>query len=80
MKSRNLIRFVCIAAMAALCGLAGCNSKTQAQAKADNTKLEEAKSAAEAAEKKLYETKQDRMRLEAEKGKKTDDQNKADDK
>ncbi|HMD67795.1 MAG TPA: hypothetical protein VKF42_02885 [Chitinivibrionales bacterium] len=77
MKSQNLLRFVCIVAVAAACGLAGC---TKAPSKDDQSKLEEAKNAAESAEKKLYETKQERMRLEAEKGKKQDDQNKADDK
>jgi hypothetical protein len=75
MISKRLLRLVCIAAIAAACSLAGC---TKAATKVDQSKLEEAKNSAEAAEKKLYETKQERMRLEGEKGKKQDD--KADDK
>jgi|GEM_PF-3539534 hypothetical protein len=81
MKSMKILRFVIIAAMTASCVLAGCNSKTQAKATADNSKLEEAKNAAEAAQKKLYDTRQERMRLEAEKAGKADDSsNKAEDK
>jgi hypothetical protein len=76
MKTQKLLRFVLIAAVAAAFGIGGCS---KAPSKENESKLEEAKTAAESAEKKLYETKQERMRLEAEKGKK-DDQNKGDDK
>jgi hypothetical protein len=67
MRGRTLIKFVVFAAFIAACGIGGC---TKAPNKNDTSKLEEAKAAAEDAQKKLYDTKQERMRLEAEQGRK----------
>ena len=77
MNRAPLLRAVLVAAIGAACCVGGC---TKAPSKDDQSKLEEAKTAAESAEKKLYETKQERMRLETEKGKKDDVQSKGDDK
>jgi cell division protein FtsB len=77
MNRTPLLKAVLVAAIGAACCIGGC---TKAPSKDDQSKLEEAKTAAESAEKKLYETKQERMRLETEKGKKEDVQSKGDDK
>jgi hypothetical protein len=68
MKRMKLLTFVVSAALIAACGVGGCAKG--ANKAADQSKLEEAKTAAEDAEKKLYDAKQERMRLEAEKGQK----------
>lgn len=67
MRGIKLFQLVVIAALAAACCVGGC---TKAPNKDEQSKLEEAQTAAEAAQKKLYEAKQERMRLEAEQGKK----------
>jgi hypothetical protein len=75
MRGITLTKFVVFAAFIAACGIGGCSPKTSN--KNDTSKLEEAKTAAEDAQKKLYDTKQERMRLEAEQGqKKPDDKDK----
>ena len=70
MRVINVIKFVVFAALVASCGIGGCS---KAPNKNDQSKLEEAKTAAEDAQKKLYDTRQERMRLEAEKGQKKPD-------
>ncbi len=70
MKSFKLFHVVIIAAITAVCGINGC---TKAPSKDEQSQLEEAKTAAEAAVKKEHDTKEVRMRLEAEKGVKSDD-------
>ncbi len=77
MGSKNLLRLIFVAAIGAVLGIGGCS---KAPSKDDQSKLEESRSAAESAEKKLFETKQERMRLEAEKGKKEDNQSQGEDK
>jgi hypothetical protein len=77
MRSLKPLNFVVIAAVAVACGIGACS---KAPNKDDQSKLEEAKTAAESAEKKLYETKQERMRLEAQKGAKQDEDKKSEDK
>jgi hypothetical protein len=66
MKSFKLIPCVAIAACLAIGGMGGCTKKPNQN---DVAKVEEAKSAAEDAAKKLYDLKQERMKLEAEKQK-----------
>jgi hypothetical protein len=66
MKAFKLISCVAVAGCLVFGGAGGC---TKAPNKDDVAKLEEAKSAAESANKKLSDLKQERMRLEAEKGK-----------
>ena len=66
MKSFKFIPFVAIAASLVIGGMSGCTKKPNTD---DVAKLEEAKNAAESAEKKLYDLKQERMKLEAEKQK-----------
>lgn len=64
MRRVHLVRVFIIAAMIAACGMsAGC---TKRPSKDELSKLDEAKGAAEGAEKKLYELKQERLRLESE--------------
>lgn len=63
MRGITLVKFIVFAALIAACGIGGCS---KAPNKNDQSKLEEAKAAAESAEKKLYDTRQERMRLEAE--------------
>jgi hypothetical protein len=70
MRGITIVKCVVFAALIAACGIGGCS---KAPNKNDQSKLEEAKTAAESAEKKLYDTKQERMRLEAEKGQKKSD-------
>jgi hypothetical protein len=72
MRGLNLVKFIVFAALIAMCGIGGCGGN-KAQVKNDQSKLEEAKNAAEDAEKKVYDARQERMRLEAEHGKKSDD-------
>ena len=66
MRALKLISFVAVAASLTLGTVAGCTKKPNQN---DVAKLEEAKTAAESAEKKLYDLKQERMKLEAEKQK-----------
>lgn len=66
MKSFKFLPFIAVAACLAIGGMAGCTKKPNQN---DVAKLEEAKDAAETAEKKLYDLKQQRMKLEAEKQK-----------
>jgi outer membrane murein-binding lipoprotein Lpp len=62
MNGARMIKIFIIAALLAACGLnAGCTRKPS---KDELAKLDESKSAAEGAEKKLAELKQERMRLE----------------
>jgi predicted HNH restriction endonuclease len=70
MRGLTVIKFIVFAALIAACGIGGCS---KAPNKDDQSKLEEAKTATEGAEKKLYDTRQERMRLEAEKGQKKSD-------
>jgi outer membrane murein-binding lipoprotein Lpp len=64
MSISRLVKILVIAAMVAVCGMStGCTKKPS---KDELSKLDEAKSAAEGAEKKLYELKQERMRLDSE--------------
>jgi septal ring factor EnvC (AmiA/AmiB activator) len=65
MSRARLLRIFVVAAMVAAVGglSAGCTKKPS---KDELSKLDESKSAAESAEKKLYELKQERMRLETE--------------
>jgi outer membrane murein-binding lipoprotein Lpp len=71
MRRVRLVKIFVIAAMIAACGLsAGCTKKPS---KDELSKLDESKSAAEGAEKKLYELKQERMRLESELQQKQDE-------
>ena len=67
MRGITIVKFVVFAALIAACGIGGCS---KAPNKNDQSKLEESKAAAESAEKKLYDTRQERMRLEAEHGQK----------
>ncbi len=70
MKAIKVVSCITIA-VSLMCGsMIGC---TKAPSKDDVAKLEEAKSAAESAEKKLSDVRQERMKLEAEKQKKGDD-------
>jgi outer membrane murein-binding lipoprotein Lpp len=63
MRASPVLKLVVIAAFLACGGLgAGCTKKPS---KDELSKLDEAKSAAESAEKKLYELKQERTRLES---------------
>jgi len=66
MRAFKLIPFVAVAACLAVGGMTGCTKKPNQN---DVAKLEEAKSSAENAEKKLYDLKQERMKLEADKQK-----------
>jgi hypothetical protein len=66
MKAVKLIPCIAIAACLAAGAMSGCTKKPN---KDDVAKVEEAKNAAENAEKKLYDLKQERMKLEAEKQK-----------
>jgi hypothetical protein len=68
----RLVKIFVIAAMIAAAGGvgAGCTKKPS---KDELSKLDESKSAAEGAEKKLYELKQERMRLESELQQKQDE-------
>jgi hypothetical protein len=71
MSILRLVKICIIASMVALCGMsAGCTKKPS---KDELSKLDEAKSAAEGAEKKLYELKQERVRLETELQQKQDE-------
>jgi hypothetical protein len=70
MRGIPVIKYIVFAALIAACGTGGC---TKAPNKNDQSKVEEAKTAAEDAQKKLYDTRQERMRLEAEKGQKKPD-------
>jgi outer membrane murein-binding lipoprotein Lpp len=63
MRAIKLVQLVVVAALLTTCGTVGCS---KAPNKDEQSKLDEAKSSAESAEKKLYDTKQERMRLEAE--------------
>ena len=64
MSVPRMVKILVIAAMVAVCGTStGCTKKPS---KDELSKLDEAKSAAEGAEKKLYELKQERMRLDSE--------------
>jgi hypothetical protein len=76
MKSIKLLPCLAVAACLALGSAAGCTKKPDQN---DVAKLEEAKNAAETANKKLSDLKQERMRLEAQKDKQGD-QKKDDDK
>jgi outer membrane murein-binding lipoprotein Lpp len=67
MRRITIVKCVVSAALIATCGIGGCS---KAPNKNDQSKVEEAKTAAESAEKKLYDTRQERMRLEAEHGQK----------
>jgi hypothetical protein len=67
MRTYKVILCVVVAAFIGAFGGSGCS---KAPSKENQSKLEEAKTAAESAEKKLYELKQERMRLETEKGQK----------
>ena len=67
MREINIVKCVVFAALIAVCGIGGCS---KAPNKNDQSKLEEAKTAAESAEKKLYDTRQERMQLESERGQK----------
>ena len=62
MKIFKLLSRIAIASCLFLSVMNGC---TKAPAKQDTNKLEDAKAAAEDAEKKLYDLKQERMKLEA---------------
>jgi peptidoglycan hydrolase CwlO-like protein len=71
MSIARLAKIFIIAAMVAVCGMsAGCTKKPSAD---ELSKLDEAKSAAEGAEKKLFELKQERQRLESELQQKQDE-------
>jgi chromosome segregation ATPase len=71
MNGAQLIKILFIASMIAACGLnAGCTKKPS---KDELSKLDESRSAAEGAEKKLAELKQERMRLESELQQKQDE-------
>ncbi len=64
MTISSIVKICCVASMVALCGMnTGC---TKRPSKDELSKLDEAKSAADGAEKKLAELKQERMRLDAE--------------
>ena len=66
MKSFTFISCVALATCCTVGGMCGCTKKPN---KDEVAKVEEAKNAAENAEKKLYDLKQERMKLEAEKQK-----------
>jgi hypothetical protein len=66
MKAVKLIPCIAIAVFLAGGAMNGCTKKPN---KDETVKLDEAKNAAEDAEKKLYDLKQERMKLEAEKQK-----------
>ena len=71
MSTGRLAKIFVVAAMIAFCGMnTGC---TKRPSKDELSKLDEAKSAAEGAEKKLYELKQERQRLETERQQKQDE-------
>jgi hypothetical protein len=71
MRTYKVIRCVVFAAFIAALGSTGCSKPPN---KENQSKLEEAKAAAESAEKKLSEVKQERMRLETERGQKKDEE------
>jgi hypothetical protein len=66
MKAIKLIPCIVVAVGLVAGAMGGCTKKPN---KDDVAKVEESKSAAESAEKKLYDLKQERMKLEAEKQK-----------
>jgi septal ring factor EnvC (AmiA/AmiB activator) len=71
MRRARCVKVFIIAAMIAAAGAStGCTKKPS---KDELSKLDEAKGAAEGAEKKLYELKQERMRLETELQQKQDE-------
>jgi septal ring factor EnvC (AmiA/AmiB activator) len=71
MSILRLVKICIVAAMVGLCGMnTGCTKKPSAD---ELSKLDEAKSAAEGAEKKLFELKQERQRLEGELQQKQDE-------
>jgi peptidoglycan hydrolase CwlO-like protein len=71
MRIARLVKVLVIVAMIAICGAnTGCTKKPSED---ELSKLDEAKGAAEGAEKKLYELKQERMRLESELQQKQDE-------
>ena len=57
----KVFRYLMIGSFVMLCGFAGCTKKPSQE---ELTKLEEARSAAESAERKLAELRQERMNLE----------------
>lgn len=67
MKRFKVLVYLAVASVCCLSGLNGC---TKAPSKEDATKLEESRAAAENAEKKLFDLKQERMKLEADTTKK----------
>jgi hypothetical protein len=71
MRRVNLVKVFIIAALIALCGMN--TSCTKKPSKDELSKLDEAKGAAEGAEKKLFELKQERMRLESDLQQKQDE-------
>jgi hypothetical protein len=62
----RLMRILLIGSFVAISGIAGCSPKTSGGVKdnADEAKLEEARTSAESAEKKLTDLKQERVQLE----------------
>ncbi len=59
-RAKKISRYVLIGSFIAMCGIAGCKPSEEELAK-----LEEARAAAESAEKKLAELRQERMNLES---------------
>lgn len=67
---KKISRYVLLGSVAVLVGLTGCTKKPTQE---ELTKLEEARAAAESAEKKLAELRSERMALEAKLGEKKDE-------
>ncbi len=61
MSYKRIARFLLIGSFVVMCGMTGCNKPSTEEL----AKLEEARSAAEAAERKLAELRQERMNLES---------------
>lgn len=59
---RSISKYIFIGAFVVMCGVTGCTKKPNEE---ELTKLEEARAAAESAERKLSELRQERMSLES---------------
>lgn len=62
MSFNRIARYVLIGSFVVMCGMTGCTKKPSDE---ELTRLEEARSAAESAERKLAELRQERMSLES---------------
>lgn len=70
MSFNRIARYVLIGSFVVMCGMTGCTKKPSNE---ELTRLEEARSAAESAERKLAELRQERMSLESQLSSKEDE-------